>query len=152
VGAKSRVVICGGYTDFAEFPVVHQKTTRFLGWSTKLRPKVEVEQHQASLTCWSDRWVPVWPVCDDAIRRLRSGGHALGLQGLRQGRASLRSLSIHLMVWRQRFPKFPSGTCILVLRFRGSVVFRLPLYNPSGERMSAISWNPSSFCFAIFLF
>jgi hypothetical protein len=39
VGAESWVVIGGGYTKFAGFPVVHQKTTRFLGWSTKPRLK-----------------------------------------------------------------------------------------------------------------
>jgi hypothetical protein len=31
VGAESRVVIGGGYTEFEGFPVVHQKTTRFFG-------------------------------------------------------------------------------------------------------------------------
>jgi hypothetical protein len=39
VGAESWVVIGGGYTEFARFAVVHQKTTGFLGWSTKPRPK-----------------------------------------------------------------------------------------------------------------
>jgi hypothetical protein len=39
VGADSWVAIGRGYTEFAEFPVVHEKTTRFLGWSTKPRPK-----------------------------------------------------------------------------------------------------------------
>jgi hypothetical protein len=34
----------------------------------------------------SDWWDwPVWPVCDDAVWRLRSGGHASGSRGLRQG-------------------------------------------------------------------
>jgi hypothetical protein len=40
VGAKSRVVIGEGYTEFAGFTVVHQKTTGLLGWSTKPRPKI----------------------------------------------------------------------------------------------------------------
>jgi hypothetical protein len=31
VGAESLVAIGGGYTKFARFPVVHQKTTGFLG-------------------------------------------------------------------------------------------------------------------------
>jgi hypothetical protein len=60
-------------------------------------PKTEVRQHRTCLTVGSDRsdqWVPV---CDDAVRRLRSGGHALGSQGLRRGYASLRSLSIRPM-------------------------------------------------------
>jgi hypothetical protein len=39
VGAESWVANGGGYTEFAEFPVVQQKTTGFLGWSTKPRPK-----------------------------------------------------------------------------------------------------------------
>jgi hypothetical protein len=40
------------------------------------------------LTGWylSDRWgAPVWPMCDDAVQNLRSGGHALGSQGLHRG-------------------------------------------------------------------
>jgi hypothetical protein len=49
---------------------------------------------------------------------------------------------------KKKFLKCPSGVCILVLGHRGSFVFRLPPYNPSGERMAAISWNPSSFRFA----
>jgi hypothetical protein len=35
----------------------------------------------------------------------------------------------------------------LSLGFRGILVFGLPPYNPRGERMAAISWNPSSFAF-----
>jgi hypothetical protein len=31
MGVESRVAIGGGYTKFAGFSVVHQKTTRFLG-------------------------------------------------------------------------------------------------------------------------
>jgi hypothetical protein len=41
VGAESWVVIGRGYTEFVGFPVVHQKTTGFLGWSTKPRPKTK---------------------------------------------------------------------------------------------------------------
>jgi hypothetical protein len=39
VGAETWVAIGGGYTEFVGFPVVHQKTTGFLGWSTKPRLK-----------------------------------------------------------------------------------------------------------------
>jgi hypothetical protein len=98
VGAESWVAIGGGYTKFAGFPVVHQKTIRFLGWSTKPRPKNRRRSCSSIGPVWSvyltgltdgyrfDRWgAPVWPVCDDAVRRLRSGGHASGSQGLRRG-------------------------------------------------------------------
>jgi hypothetical protein len=44
-----------------------------------------------------------------------------------------------------KIPKVPLGACILVLGLRGSFVCRLPPYNPSGEKMEAISWNPSTF-------
>jgi hypothetical protein len=54
VGAESWVAIGGGYIEFAGFPVVHQKTTGFLGWSTKPRPKNRRRR------CSSIR--PVWPV------------------------------------------------------------------------------------------
>jgi hypothetical protein len=39
VGAESWVAIGGGYTESAGFVVVHQKTTRLLGWATKPRLK-----------------------------------------------------------------------------------------------------------------
>jgi hypothetical protein len=80
VGAKSWVAIGGGYTEFAKFPVVHQKTTGFLGWSTKPRPKNRRQRCSSIRPVW-----PVWPMCDDAVRRLRSGGHASGSQGLCRG-------------------------------------------------------------------
>jgi hypothetical protein len=46
--------------------------------------KMDVQQHQTGQTgrYRSDRWgAPVWPVCDDTVRRLRGGGHASGSQG-----------------------------------------------------------------------
>jgi hypothetical protein len=58
VGAKSWVVIGGGYTEFAGFLVVHQKIIGFLGWSTKPRPKIG-----------GSNTSPVWPVCNDTFRR-----------------------------------------------------------------------------------
>jgi hypothetical protein len=67
VGAESWVAISGGYTEFAGFPVVHQKTTGLLVWSTKPRPKNWIRR------CSSIG--PIWPVCDDAVQRLRSRGH-----------------------------------------------------------------------------
>jgi hypothetical protein len=54
VGAESWVVIGGGYTEFAGFPVLHQKITGFLGWSTKTRPKNRRRK------CNSIE--PIWPV------------------------------------------------------------------------------------------
>jgi hypothetical protein len=54
VGAESWVAIGGCYNKFAGFPVVHQKTTGFLGWSTKPRPKNRRRR------CSSIRLV--WPV------------------------------------------------------------------------------------------
>jgi hypothetical protein len=56
------------------------------------------------------------------------------------------------MVRRQRLPNSPLRGLYPSLSTKGSLVFRLPPYNPSGERMAAISWNPRSFCFAIFSF
>jgi hypothetical protein len=98
VGAESWVVIGGGYTEFAGFPVVYQKTTGFFGWSTKPRPKNRRWRCSNSRPVWpvgltgltsgyrSDWWgAPVWPVCDDTVQRLWSRGHASGKQGLRRG-------------------------------------------------------------------
>jgi hypothetical protein len=52
------VAIGGGYTEFAGFPVVHQKNHRvpWLIHKTKTEePKMEVQQHQAGLTGGCDR-------------------------------------------------------------------------------------------------
>jgi hypothetical protein len=38
-----------------------------------------------------------------------------------------------------------------LLASKGILDYRLPPYNPSGERMAAISWNPSSFAFSFSL-
>jgi hypothetical protein len=40
--------------------------------------------------------------------------------------------------------------CIFLSCNKGSFVFRLPPYKPSGERMADASWNPSSFAFLLF--
>jgi hypothetical protein len=49
-------------------------------------PKMVVQQHRTGLNGGSDRWgAPVCPVCGDAVRRLRRGGHASGSQGLLRG-------------------------------------------------------------------
>jgi hypothetical protein len=98
VGAGSWVAIGGGYTEFAGFPLVHQKTTGFLGWSTKQRPKNWRRRCNSSRPVWSvgltgltggyrsDRWgAPVWPVCNEAVQNLWSGGHTSGSHGLRRG-------------------------------------------------------------------
>jgi hypothetical protein len=61
VGVESWVVIGRGYTEFAWFSVVHQKTTGFLGWSTKPRPK-NLKRRCNSIG-------PVWPVGLTGVRR-----------------------------------------------------------------------------------
>jgi hypothetical protein len=65
VWAESWVAIVGGYTESVGFPVVHQKTTRFLGSSTKPRPKNQ------RWCCSSSR--PVWLVGF----KCRKAGHFL---------------------------------------------------------------------------
>jgi hypothetical protein len=86
VGPESWVAISGGYTEFAGFPLVHQETTGFLFLSTKPRPKNRRRCCSSSRPVWpvgltggyrSDWWgAPVWPVCNDAVRNLRSGGRS----------------------------------------------------------------------------
>jgi hypothetical protein len=82
MGAKSWVVIGGGYIKFAGFAVVHQKITGLLGWATKPRPKTGrgclAETGLTSLENRSDRFGVT------GHRKLRGGGHASGSQGLRQ--------------------------------------------------------------------
>jgi hypothetical protein len=51
------------------------------------------------------------------------------------------------MVLRRQILKVPLVGMYLRLGLRGILDFRLPAYNPRGERMAANSWNPSSFAF-----
>jgi hypothetical protein len=90
-------------------------------------------------------------MCDDIVWTLWSGGHALGSHGLHQGYA--RCGHCASVWWCDNEDSWSAPrVCIIVLGLRGSFLFWLPPYKPSAERMTTISWNPSSFCFAIFLF
>jgi hypothetical protein len=107
----------------------------------KTELKTQVQQHRTSLT---------------GVRRHRP---ETSKRRTRVGIARLASKLSKFAVTRHpsnsamtKFPKGPSGACILLFGLRSSFVFWLPPYNQSGERIIAISWNPSSFCFAIFLF
>jgi hypothetical protein len=144
VGVESWVVIGGGYTEFTGFPVVHQKTTGFLGWSAKPRPKTGRSSSR-----------PDWSV-GTGLTGVRRRSPETSKQRTRVGIARLASrLSKFAVVGHPSdgaMTKCPSMACILVLSLRGSFFFQLPPYNPSGESMAVISRNPSSFCFAIFLF
>jgi hypothetical protein len=86
---------------------------------------------------WYSRWVPVLPVEDTGLTGVRwrsSKSSKWRTHVVVTWCASklhiVRTLGICLMVRRRRFPKCPSGACILVLVFKGSFVFRLPPYNP----------------------
>jgi hypothetical protein len=96
VGAKSWVVIGGGYTEFARFVVVHQKTTGLLGWAKKPRLKTRRggAATQAGLTAQegrSDRLAGLTAqgggltALVAGAEKIRSGGHTSGSQGLRRG-------------------------------------------------------------------
>jgi hypothetical protein len=74
----------------------------------------------------------------------------VGITRLASRLSEVRSPGIRPMVLRREFPKRPSRACILVLCNRGSFIFQLSPYILRGERMAAISRNPSSFALAIF--
>jgi hypothetical protein len=105
VGAKSWVVIGGGYIKFAGFAVVHQKTIGLLGWATKPRPKIGHGcQDKTSLTGLENR--------SDRFgiagrRKLRGGGHASGSQGLCRGYAKCGRRASVRWCYKDKFPKFP---------------------------------------------
>jgi hypothetical protein len=96
VGAESWLVIGGGYTEFAGFAVVHQKTTRLLGWATKPIPKTRqgsaatqacstAQEGRSDCLGQSNRprgGLTTWVA---AAEKLRSAGHVSGSQGLRRG-------------------------------------------------------------------
>jgi hypothetical protein len=91
--------------------------------------------------------------CCTGIRARRDASKRrthVGITRLASRLSEVRSPGIHSTVLCRIFPKFPSGTCNLVLCNRGSFVFRLSPYIIRGERMVAISSNPSSFALAIF--
>jgi hypothetical protein len=104
VGAESWVEIGGGYTEFAGFPMVHQKTTGFLGWSTKPRPKNRRQR------CSSIR--PVWSVGLTGVQRrsLESSKRRtrVGITRLVSRLSRLQSPGIRPMERWQRFPILPS--------------------------------------------
>jgi hypothetical protein len=82
--------------------------------------------------------------------KLRSRETCVGVTRLASRLSEVRSPGIRPMVLGREFPKCPSGARILVLCNRGSFVVRLSPYILRGERMVAISWNPSSIGFPIF--
>jgi hypothetical protein len=85
VGAKSCVVISGGYIKFTGFAMVHQKTIGLLDRAKKPSPKIgrgcQAKTGLAGLENRSDRFGVA------GRRKLRGGGHASGSQGLRRGYA-----------------------------------------------------------------
>jgi hypothetical protein len=113
VGVESWVEIGGGYTEFAGFPVVYQKTTRFLGWSTKLRPK---NRRRCRSTAR-----PVWPVgltgltveehrfnrCATTQSGSSNRRTRVGIARLASRLSMLRSLGIRPMEKAWRLPKPP---------------------------------------------
>jgi hypothetical protein len=129
------VAIGGGYTEFAGFAVVHHKTVGYL---------VELQNQDRSLG--GRRWDPGTPrsfEADDTRRDRKARVEA---------RRGAVAGGIRPMVLRREFPKCPSGACILVLCNRDSFIFWQSPYILRGERMAAISRNPSSFGFPIFPF
>jgi hypothetical protein len=107
VGAKSWVVISGGYIKFAGFAVVHQKTIGLLGWAAKPRPKTRrgclAKIGLTSLENRSDRLGVI------GFRKLRGGGHVLGSQGLRRGYAKCGRRAPVRWCYEYKFPKCPCG-------------------------------------------
>jgi hypothetical protein len=121
VGAKSWVAIGGGYTEFVGIPVVHQKTTGFLGWSTK--PRLKNRRRR----CSGSR--PVWPVGLTGLtgQEHRSNQCAMTQSGdfeaedMRRDRKACveakqvcgRWASVR-WCYKDNFPKCPWWACILV--------------------------------------
>jgi hypothetical protein len=82
----------------------------------------------------------------EASKRRTCVGIARFASRLREG----RSPGIQPMVLQRHIPKVPLVGVYHGLGFRGILVFRLSPYTFRGERMAAISRNPSSFGFPIF--
>jgi hypothetical protein len=121
VGAKSWVVIDGGYIKFVGFAVVHQKTIGLLSWATRgRRPGVAV------------RSKPAWPVWRTGLTGLgrrasetsRRRTH-VGIARLASRLREVRSPGIRLWVLQRQIPKLPLVGVYPSLGFRGILVFRL---------------------------
>jgi hypothetical protein len=87
----------------------------------------------------------IW-ACREASKRRTHVGITSLASRLRVG----RSPSIHLMVLQRHIQNVPLVGVYPSLGFRGILVFQLSPYILIGERMAAISSNPSSFGFPIF--
>jgi hypothetical protein len=91
----------------------------------------------------------------DGIRARREAskrGTRVGIARLALRLREGRSPGIHPMVLQRHIPKVPLVGVYPRLGFRGILVFRLSPYILRGERMAAISRNPSSFGFSYFPF
>jgi hypothetical protein len=115
VGAESWVEIGGGYTEFAGFAVVHQKTTGFLGWAIKPRPKtqrggVAIQAGSTAQEGRSDSWA-------GQIAKAGLTAQGGGLTALVAGVEMLRSrgCGCRTSVWWRKSEDFrirPWGACI----------------------------------------
>jgi hypothetical protein len=105
--------------------VVHQKTTGFLGWSTKPRPKNRRRCSSSSRPVWpvgltgltgeSDRWVPVWPVRSTDLTGVRQRSPEsskrrtrvrIAWLALRPSRVRLLGICPMEKIWRLPKPPF----------------------------------------------
>jgi hypothetical protein len=116
----------------AGFAAVHQKTSRVSWLSHKTKTGGSAGGDGIRARREASKW------------RTRVGIARLASR-LREGRSS----GIRPMVLQRRIPKLPLVGVYPSLGFRGILVFRLSPYILRGERMAAISRNPSSFGFPI---
>jgi hypothetical protein len=117
----------------AGFAVVHHKTGRVTWLSHKTK------------TGGSTGGDGIWARREASKRRTHIGIARLALR-LREG----RSPGIRLMVLQRYIPKVPLVGVYPSLGFMSILVYWLSPYILRGERMAAISCNPSSFSFPIF--
>jgi hypothetical protein len=116
----------------AVFGVVHHK----IGRVTWLSHKTKTGDSAVGDGIWVHR---------EALKRRTRVRIARLASRLREG----RSPGIHLIVLQRHIPKVPLVGMYPSSGFRGILVFRLSQYILRGERMAAISGNPSSFGFPI---
>jgi hypothetical protein len=117
----------------AGFAAVHHKTDRFTWFShkTKTGGSAGVDGIRA---------------CQEASKWTTCVGITRGAPRLREGRSS----GIRPMVLQRHIAKVPLVGVYPSLGFRDILVFWLSPYILRGERMAAISRNPSSFGFPFF--
>jgi hypothetical protein len=134
--------------------VVDRSRCRVTAHNRSLHAGFAVVHHKTNqISCLSHKTKTGGSAGEDGIRAHREASKQRTHVGITWLAPRLRegwSSGIRPMVLQRHIPKVPLVGVYPCLGFKGILVFRLSPYILKGERMAAISRNPSSFGFPIF--